>query len=1514
MARTNFLRGAARRTFASALTAALLLSGTAFAPITTKAAESSGVEELYFFQAQGSKSSEYIDANWGKLKSNVTNIDIGGEKDEKKNPGLFSYHDAQIDLPDGSRELKLFVMSGGVGTGSVTESDDAGGTDEEETAVPDVLDPAKHYGVPYYIVYKNADGTFGRTDDVSQVPSNATSYRKAIKENLSFEIADLLTAGNPIAVAEYGAVNLSMLCGYTHVANANSVVYDDRMQVFVQVDNGDWLEGSVGIRSSQLLGGGSLSVSAGRGGFFYRIETEDLLKIPGVESAQQITGIKVMPYGKEHTTFGYFYIGELQVNGYSTAADFEAAIDNEKDSSNYDHLDPNTLRKIAVKEAERTADIEWTTGTTVTTRYGSSSGTQGYPATASWYESGEANIPYHGPTYERGLDSTRELFQSYIKDGKWTGGTNMSSNTSKTVAGMDCQTFVFNAVSRVSRTYAWACANTLSASGVSIVGRDEDGFTVDDHPKYTDSDILAGKDEQTVYRHYAKAQAGDIVDSYKYSGSAHTRLVKDVVVVKNTDGTINPNASYMLCTEQVISLRYYFKDLNDKIVYTDSSYQASVYANAGYQLLYSCSSREETEYTFNSLRTGGYVAFTLDEYKDGLVEKVEVEAVLGSKQAGQNFVDGGANIAFSSNYRIISYQVELENLTTGEKPYNSGLQYAADSYTIAYNFKSDDLDAKLRALEPGDYRITLTVDSGPFTGEDQSVVTKIPKTFDFAVEEKTELLDDLTVGDVVFIPGQRSGQKTKVFLAYLVASEATPEMVGERFFLDNSDQKYTTNTAHSPAGERSFFWVRTETALSRVKINESNAERDYKYGYHDKIKNLDPDAKTLTLASATGHTRTSGNCRYRFDYSCAGSYGCKGTLSYTNGLKIIDLRTDVVAGKADAVTDIAQVQKLTDQGNAIINTYVPKGTSSGGAASVIIVLDPTVEHSFTAYYDVTAGTTTGGTLLVNGASTISDVPAGEEVTVTAENVTSGYGLGTVYVDGKAIEGTTFTIRGNHTVTADFVEVCAHANTKVLPAVEPTCKQTGLTAGEQCLDCQAILVEQTVLPVEPENHTEVTVPGTPATATTPGLTDGIQCSECGTWIQAQTEIEATGCSVTVTSVEGNGTVTLNKAGDEYAYGEIAIVSAIPNGHYTTEDLSDDEDTTPLISVTVESDYELSQLLVDGVDKTEEVKNGRYTFTVSGNHEITATFVPKGTQEPEVEFGFSGANLVLQDNLAVTYKVDKSLFETEGYEDPYVVFEFNGTQTVVGDYTVIDDKYAFMFLDIAPHKMNDTIYATLHATYEGQDVASQTREYSVATYCYNMLSKYSADTYAEFRTLLVDLLNYGAESQKYMGYRTDALVNAALTETQKGWGTAEMRELDSVLNTQYETVETPAVSWNGATLILGDSITMRFKVQSEDLSGLELKIRSESGRTWTLTPGEFEAISTEDNMYYVYFNGLKAGEMREPIYLTFCNGDTKVSDTVCYSVESYASAKQDDADVGSLVKAMMCYGDSAEAYAN
>lgn len=295
-------------------------------------------------------------------------------------------------------------------------------------------------------------------------------------------------------------------------------------------------------------------------------------------------------------------------------------------------------------------------------------------------------------------------------------------------------------------------------------------------------------------------------------------------------------------------------------------------------------------------------------------------------------------------------------------------------------------------------------------------------------------------------------------------------------------------------------------------------------------------------------------------------------------------------------------------------------------------------------------------------------------------------------------------------------------------------------------------------------------------------------------------------------------------------------------------------------------------------------------------------------------FSGASLTLYNDISINYRVSKALLEENGYTNPYVKFVLNGKETIVNTYREDGDKYVFDFANLAPNQMNDTIYATLYATKDGKLEASEVTQYSVADYCYNMLEKYaSKEGYTQFCTLLVDLLNYGAASQEYTDYKIDALVNASLTEAQKAMGTSVMRDLSSVFNKEYETISNPTIAWKGATLKLEDSVAIRFTIETEDISNMVATIRC-GEQQWCIAHSEF--VELGNNRYYVYFEGLNAAQMSDTVYATITQADTAVSNTVAYSIESYAYSKLNSTDTSetlqNLLKAMMKYGDAAKAY--
>lgn len=77
----------------------------------------------------------------------------------------------------------------------------------------------------------------------------------------------------------------------------------------------------------------------------------------------------------------------------------------------------------------------------------------------------------------------------------------------------------------------------------------------------------------------------------------------------------------------------------------------------------------------------------------------------------------------------------------------------------------------------------------------------------------------------------------------------------------------------------------------------------------------------------------------------------------------------------------------------------------------------------------------------------------------------------------------------------------------VPAVAPTCTETGLTAGLKCTECGEFTLKQETIPAK--GHVEETIPGKDATCAVAGLTEGTKCKVCGEIIVAQEIIPATG---------------------------------------------------------------------------------------------------------------------------------------------------------------------------------------------------------------------------------------------------------------------------------------------------------------------------------------------------------------------------------------------------------------------
>ena len=111
---------------------------------------------------------------------------------------------------------------------------------------------------------------------------------------------------------------------------------------------------------------------------------------------------------------------------------------------------------------------------------------------------------------------------------------------------------------------------------------------------------------------------------------------------------------------------------------------------------------------------------------------------------------------------------------------------------------------------------------------------------------------------------------------------------------------------------------------------------------------------------------------------------------------------------------------------------------------------------------------------------------------------------------------------------EIIEKIQHTHTIVNDvATTPTCTKPGKTAGQHCLVCGQIIIEQKTIPQL--NHILVDIKGTPATCTKTGLTAGQKCSACGKITVPQKQIKALGHNWGTWSVTTKATTT--KTGTE-----------------------------------------------------------------------------------------------------------------------------------------------------------------------------------------------------------------------------------------------------------------------------------------------------------------------------------------------------------------------------------------------
>ena len=312
----------------------------------------------------------------------------------------------------------------------------------------------------------------------------------------------------------------------------------------------------------------------------------------------------------------------------------------------------------------------------------------------------------------------------------------------------------------------------------------------------------------------------------------------------------------------------------------------------------------------------------------------------------------------------------------------------------------------------------------------------------------------------------------------------------------------------------------------------------------------------------------------------------------------------------------------------------------------------------------------------------------------------------------------------------------------------------------------------------------------------------------------------------------------------------------------------------------------------------------------------------------ELTFKATTLVLDNSLIINYWTPTNVDGNEdfkGFENITVAFSYgfretshegmtlsiNDSAVSIGTNEEIGECYKVPCRYITPSQIGDVVTATITGTFGGNPYYYK-MEYSVATYCTNLLGK--TTTNELYIPVLVDLLHYCDASRAYTNYKADESVISSLTDTQKADHANRIANASykAVANMKPKDIANEKATWKGAKLYLYHCVRMMFRFETQGVEAASLKAHVQIGSDTNNV--QILDVVINEGQYYVYVDELAAAEMSKEVYVTLYEGDTAVSDTICYSVESYVATMQSDTNekLVTLLKAMMCYGNSAKAY--
>ena len=280
----------------------------------------------------------------------------------------------------------------------------------------------------------------------------------------------------------------------------------------------------------------------------------------------------------------------------------------------------------------------------------------------------------------------------------------------------------------------------------------------------------------------------------------------------------------------------------------------------------------------------------------------------------------------------------------------------------------------------------------------------------------------------------------------------------------------------------------------------------------------------------------------------------------------------------------------------------------------------------------------------------------------------------------------------------------------------------------------------------------------------------------------------------------------------------------------------------------------------------------------------------------KFKIAAANIKLGDSLDMFFYVKYSdLSGKDYYAEITRTYADEEPETIRVPYAEWEPYNSSMirvaYNGLAAKEMTDELYVTIYSN-DGTAV-SETKIDSIKAYTMRIFDGQKDKT----KAVLADMLNYGAEAQKYFEYNVDNLANADLTSDQQAYATVSVSPVDSRVKGD---------NYAGSTVTLKSEmyLTFYFKNITPDMYA-EITYTDHYGNAEKLTVNSAD-FKQNGSMYGISATGLAVADGKQ---LVTCRVYDEAGNEVAYAVDSTESYVARMSETDAIFEAVMKFVVSA-----